>query len=107
MATLDADDLNAIDALIAARLPTDFNTLTITGGQIDGIAGPVQATDAFGDALASASSVAAVKAIADKLETTLVLDGSVYQFTVNALENAPSGSGTVSITTSTTVVESA
>ena len=45
-------------------------------------------------ALATATNLAAVKAILDKLDTTIVLDGAVYQFTVNALENAPSGGGT-------------
>lgn len=39
------------------------------------------------------SDIAAIKAVADKLDTAMVLDGAVYQFTINALENAPSGSG--------------
>ena len=39
------------------------------------------------------TEVAAIKAVTDKLDTTLVLDGSVYQFTANALELAPSGGG--------------
>ena len=34
-----------------------------------------------------------IVATTDKLDTALVLDGSVYQYTVNALENAPSGGG--------------
>ena len=34
-----------------------------------------------------------VKAVTEKLDTTMILDGAVYQFTVNALENAPSGGG--------------
>jgi hypothetical protein len=33
------------------------------------------------------TEVAAIKAVTDKLDSTLVLDGSVYQFTANALEN--------------------
>lgn len=37
--------------------------------------------------------VDAIKVTTDKLDTALVLDGSVYQYTVNALENAPSGGG--------------
>lgn len=37
--------------------------------------------------------VDSIKLTTDKVDTTLVLDGSVYQFTVNALENAPSGGG--------------
>jgi hypothetical protein len=41
----------------------------------------------------SASDVTAIKGVTDKLDTALALDGSVYQYTVNALENAPSGGG--------------
>jgi hypothetical protein len=37
--------------------------------------------------------VDAIKLVTDKLDTALVLDGSVYQYTTNALENAPSGGG--------------
>ena len=33
----------------------------------------------------------ATKAVTDKLDTALVVDGLVYQFTSNALENAPTG----------------
>jgi hypothetical protein len=38
-------------------------------------------------------SIAAAKVIADKLNTMLQTDGSVSQFTANALENGPAGSG--------------
>lgn len=39
------------------------------------------------------ASITAVKSVTDKLNTGLVLDGAVYQFTVNMLENAPGGGG--------------
>lgn len=39
------------------------------------------------------TEIAAILAIANKLDTTLVLDGAVYQFTANALEFGPSGGG--------------
>lgn len=39
------------------------------------------------------TNVDAVKVVTDKLDTALVLDGAVYQYTTNALENAPSGGG--------------
>jgi hypothetical protein len=39
------------------------------------------------------TEIAAIKTVTDKLNTTMVLDGGVYQFTVNALENGPSGAG--------------
>jgi len=35
----------------------------------------------------------AIDGVADKLDTTLELDGAVYRFTTNALEQAPSGGG--------------
>lgn len=41
----------------------------------------------------SVSDVTAIKGVTDKLDTALAQDGSVYQYTVNALENAPSGGG--------------
>lgn len=44
--------------------------------------------------LASAAALALAKAILDKLDTAMVLDGAVYQFTANALELAPSGGAT-------------
>lgn len=39
------------------------------------------------------TEVAAIKTVTDHLATALVLDGSVYQFTANALELAPSSGG--------------
>jgi len=39
------------------------------------------------------TEVAAIKAVTDKLNTGLVQDGAVYQFTVNMLENGPAGAG--------------
>jgi hypothetical protein len=39
------------------------------------------------------TEVAAILVIANKLDTAMVLDGAVYQFTSNALELGPSGSG--------------
>ena len=42
---------------------------------------------------AGGSYLALIKVITDELGTALELDGAVYRFTVNALEMAPSGSG--------------
>ena len=39
------------------------------------------------------ADVSAIKTVTDKLDTALILDGSVWQFTINALENAPTGGG--------------
>jgi hypothetical protein len=42
---------------------------------------------------ATAAALAAAKTILDKIDLGMVLDGSVYQFTANMLELAPSGGG--------------
>jgi len=42
---------------------------------------------------ALSEAVAAIDAIADKLDTAMVIDGAVYQFTANALELGSSGTG--------------
>ena len=39
------------------------------------------------------SDITAIKAVTDKLDGMLVLDGSVYQWTINSLELAPAGGG--------------
>lgn len=46
----------------------------------------IDALDNFVD-----TEVAAILAVTDKIDTALVLDGAVYQFTANALELAPTG----------------
>lgn len=42
---------------------------------------------------ASEVKIDAIKVVTDKVDTALVLDGAVYQYTANALELAPSGGG--------------
>jgi len=39
------------------------------------------------------TEIAAIKLVTDKINTGLVQDGAVYQFTVNMLENGPAGAG--------------
>lgn len=55
------------------------------GGNVTGSVGSVTGM--------TASDVGAIKLISDRLATMYVLDGAVYQFTANALELGPSGSG--------------
>jgi hypothetical protein len=47
--------------------------------------------------LATASALATAKTILDKVDTGLVVDGAVYQFTANMLELGPSGGGGSSV----------
>lgn len=42
---------------------------------------------------ATATNQTAIKSVTDKLNTTLVVDGLVWKYTVNALSNAPGGAG--------------
>jgi hypothetical protein len=54
------------------------------------------ATDAVAEiqsGLATSAALAAAKTILDKVDTGLVVDGAVYQFTANMLELGPSGGG--------------
>jgi hypothetical protein len=39
------------------------------------------------------ASIGSIKSVTDKLNTTLAADGLLWQFTINALENAPGGGG--------------
>lgn len=41
------------------------------------------------------TEIAAIKVVTDKVSTALELDGAVYRYTANALEQAPSGGATV------------
>ncbi len=68
----DPADQSAVEAAITAAHAT-------TNGKID-------AVDDYVD-----TEVGAIKGVADKIDTALVLDGAVYQFTANALELAPTG----------------
>lgn len=76
---LPSDPADASD--VAAAFTIVNNTLSVLSSKIDTV-------DDFLD-----TEIAAIKTTTDRLETTWVLDGSVYQFTANALELAPSASG--------------
>lgn len=74
----------AIDAdAIAADAVAEIQSGLATAAALD-------AVDNFVD-----TEVAAIKAVTDKLDTAVELDGAVYRFTVNALEQAPAGGGGV------------
>jgi hypothetical protein len=64
-----ATELARIDAAITSRLPTTSYTAPDN------------------------ASIGSIKSVTDKLNTTLAADGLLWQFTVNALENAPGGGG--------------
>jgi hypothetical protein len=80
------------DALIGA-IPTNPNTV------VPDVAGTAATLHGITDGKVDAVKVdtAAVKVVTDRLDGMLIIDGSVYQYTTNALENAPGGMTTVQI----------
>lgn len=72
------DALNAYDPPTKAELDAAVAPLA-TAAALD-------AVDNFVD-----TEVAAIKAVTDKLDSALELDGGVYRYTTNALEQAPTG----------------
>lgn len=104
---LDEAGIRAALGLTAANLETLITTVDTV---VDTIAARLTATRAgyldnlSGGAVATAAAltviddfldteIAAILAIAQKLDSALELDGSVYRFTINALEQAPAGGG--------------
>ena len=99
----------------------EFQTGVITAGDFaaNSITASALATDAVTEiqsGLATATALAAAKTILDKVDTGLVVDGAVYQFTTNMLELGPSGGGgsgtgartvTITINDGTTALQNA
>lgn len=85
-----------IDATISSRLATAGYTAPLDAAGTRAAVGlasanldtQLAAIDDFVD-----TEVAAIKAVTDKLDTAMELDGAVYRFTINALEQAPVGGG--------------
>ena len=79
----------ADDAVLAAiaDVPTvaEFEARTLAAASY-ATATALDAVDNYVD-----TEVAAIKAVTDKLDTALELDGAVYRYTANALELAPTG----------------
>lgn len=85
-----------LDTEIASILAdtNELQTDWVDGGRLDLIL-DARASQASLDTLDNYvdTEVAAIKGVTDKLDTTLELDGPVYRFTTNALEQAPAGGG--------------
>lgn len=91
LAALNDLDATAVQAAAAAALAAYDPP---TKAELDSAVAPL-ATAAALDAVDNYvdTEVAAIKAVTDKLDTTLVQDGAVYDFTAAALAAAPSSSG--------------
>lgn len=79
----DITGFNDIAAGAAMTLTSAYDAAKTAATQAS-----VNAVDDFVD-----TEVAAIKTVTDKLDTALVLDGAVYQYTANALELSPAGGG--------------
>ena len=73
---------------LLARVPTDPADASDIAASFTTVNGKLDAIDNFVD-----TEVGAIKTTTDKLDTALEIDGAVWRYTVNALENAPAGGG--------------
>jgi len=107
LSTLDASGVRSAVGLASANLDTqlgdiptsaEFEARSIvaanyaTSSALSTVEGKIDTIDNFID-----TEVLAIKAVTDKIDTGLVLDGAVYQFTANMLELGPSGGGGSSV----------
>lgn len=86
---VDTQDIQSrIPAALTANGNIKADTLRVGGTlQTAGdLSAQIDAVDNFVD-----TEVSAVKAVTDKLDTALELDGAVYRYTTNALEQGPAG----------------
>jgi hypothetical protein len=89
-----ASILAAVDTEVAAikaktdNLPTDPADASDIASSFTTVNSKLDAIDDYVD-----SEVAAIKGVTDKLDTAMELDGAEYRFTINALEQGPSGGG--------------
>ena len=83
----------AADALTAAKFAADVTTELQSGlATASALATLATAVGVIDDLIDT--EVAAIKVVTDKLGTAVELDGSVYRFTANALEQTPAGGST-------------
>jgi hypothetical protein len=75
-----ATNLDNLDAAVTTRLASASYTAP-DNATISAIAGYVD------------TEIASIKGVIDKLDTAMELDGAVYRFTTNALEQSPAGGG--------------
>lgn len=85
--TGDSSNITAIKAK-TDNLPSDPADASDIATAFSGVNTKLDAIDDFVD-----TEVAAIKTVTDKLDSAMELDGSVYRFTINALEQAPAGGG--------------
>jgi hypothetical protein len=115
LSTLDASGVRSAVGLASANLDTqlgdiptvaEFEARSIvaanyaTSSALSTVEGKIDTIDNFID-----TEVLAIKAVTDKIDTGLVLDGAVYQFTENMLELGPSGGGDATEANQLTIID--
>ena len=94
MTQIGGDTQSATDLKDFADAGYDPTTNKLTGAvELDSAARVKLDASQPDYAPATATALAAAKTILDKVDTGLVVDGAVYQFTANMLELAPAGGG--------------
>lgn len=78
---------------LSSMLPASFNTLVIAAGGV-AVAGDTFGNSLFIPALATASQVSGIAETTDKLDTLLVENGPVWQYSVDSHGLIPSGGAT-------------
>lgn len=102
--SVTADRMGFLDRVVLAT-NANQREVSITGGHVPSVVHEIQ-QDVISDTSISAAAVTklqqnlataadqlAVKSVTDKVNTGLVQDGGVYQFTANMLELSPTGGG--------------
>jgi len=93
-----AADVHELQAAVITAAKFADNWLTAAGTAADYIT-ELQA------AIGTATNQTAIKTVTDRLNTGLVADGAVWQFTVNMLELAPAGGGGAGDASQTTLLQ--
>jgi hypothetical protein len=80
-------------AITAAAGIPEVKVASIAANAVNASSLATDAVTEIQSGLATSAALAAAKTILDKVDTGLVVDGAVYQFTANMLELGPSGGG--------------
>jgi hypothetical protein len=83
----------SITSLVNDYLNHAEHGLTVIAGDTLSLVNRVGVPSNLGGGATIAANLAGIDTVTDKLNTALELDGAVYRFTVNALEQAPAGVG--------------
>ena len=87
------DDKTGYTLVVTPPTSAEIYTYFTDGTREDQFKADISSLATSSSLTSVATDVTSIKGVSDKLDTAMVIDGAVYQFTTNALENAPSGGG--------------